>query len=98
MLIGVTKPTVSNWIRQGWLYARRRPDDRTPQQGGHTFIIYPNDVKRFVQEHPMVFDLAKVDQVWFMDLMFDGNIGATVRRRPLKLAPTQADEEMEAVA
>lgn len=87
LLMGVDWHTALRWIRQGWLRAERRPDERTPEQGGHTFIITPASARRFVREHPGAFDLAKVDQLWFLDLVFEGKIGEARFRRASKSPP-----------
>lgn len=68
-LMGVDQKTVSNWISRGMLRATH-----TGHAGGwHN--IEPEDVVRFVARHPEAFKLARVDQLWFLDLLMRGKIG-----------------------
>lgn len=60
---------VSSWIKHGYLTAKQRGQDRTAQQGGDTYLIHHKDVRQFVVDHPMEFDIRKVDQLWFIDLL-----------------------------
>jgi hypothetical protein len=39
-------------------------------------VFTETELRRFVREHPMAFRLDKVDQLWFMDLVFEGQIGS----------------------
>ena len=43
-------------------------------------MIYPEDVRRFVVSNPIAFDLRKVDQLWFMDLLTNRNTEPAFRR------------------
>jgi hypothetical protein len=66
---GTDSHVITRWIRQGHLRAQRRGTERAENQGGDMHLIHENDVRRFCLENPMEFDLRKVDQVWFMDLI-----------------------------
>lgn len=83
--MGVDATTIGRWIRQGWLqataYGQVRPDGRPA-----AFAITPLAVRRFLQQHPGAYTLAKVDQVWFLDLAF-GAVGTAI---PSKAEPEEA--------
>lgn len=66
---GTDSHVITRWIRQGQLRAERRQSARTERQGGDTYLIHEKDVKRFCFDNPLEFDLRKVDQVWFMELV-----------------------------
>lgn len=72
LLLGVDRHKVGLWIRSAALCAERRGTERTEQQGGDMWMIYPASLKRFLVLHPLEFDLRKVDQLWFMDLVAGG--------------------------
>ncbi|HXG59176.1 MAG TPA: hypothetical protein VNL91_09145 [Thermoanaerobaculia bacterium] len=62
---GVDHHVVDRWIRLGWLDAVRRGSDRP----NDAWRIKPEAVRRFVRKHPTEFDIRKVDQVWFLDVV-----------------------------
>jgi hypothetical protein len=64
---GVDPGTVVRWIRQGKLAATPYGQDHDDRH--HTYQVWPADVVRFIEQHPSAFTLAKVDQVWFLDLV-----------------------------
>ena len=68
-LFGCDSHCVVRWIKSGYLKAIPRGTERTEQQGGDTWLIRHPDVRQFVADHPMEFDLRKVDQLWFIDLL-----------------------------
>jgi hypothetical protein len=68
-LFGVDRHAVSRWIKLGYLRVKMKGTERTPEQGGDTYLIHHKDVREFVVEHPMECDLRKVDQLWFIDLL-----------------------------
>lgn len=69
---GVDDHAVVRWIDAGMLKARRRNSGRPRDM----YFISDRAVKDFVRGYPLAFDLRKVDQLWFMDLVTDG-IGGT---------------------
>lgn len=75
-LFGVDSHTITRWISLGYLYARRRGTDRNERQGGDMWLIHENDVYKFVLTRPMEFDIRKVDQLWFLDLVTQGKIAS----------------------
>jgi hypothetical protein len=70
-LLGIDAHAVIRWIEQGWLAARHVPTERTHNQHGDPWAIFPCDVYQFVRDHPTDFDLRKVDQLWFLQLLLD---------------------------
>ncbi len=84
LAMGVDVHTVTRWIRLGYLQAgvTERRDGRPV-----LFSITPAAIRKFLQSHPTAYRLAKVDQVWFLDLAF-GGIGTPPAPRP---EPQEAD-------
>jgi hypothetical protein len=70
--LGIDSHVVTRWIKAGHLRAQQRGTKRTEQQGGDTYLIREKDVRRFILEYPTEFDLRKVDQLWFLDLITNG--------------------------
>jgi hypothetical protein len=66
---GVDSHAVLRWIERGQLPARREGQDH---EDGRACMwrISMQGIRRFLREHPAAFVLAKVDQVWFLDLVF----------------------------
>ena len=71
---GVDVHKVISWIGRGLLEAARRGTARTGRQGGDTWWITHQAVKRFVYRAPEEIDLARVEKFWFLDLLTDGRI------------------------
>ena len=65
---GVDLHRVTCWIEQSLLRASRRNTGRNRDM----YYISEGAVKEFVTGHPSEFDLRKVDQLWFIDLVTDG--------------------------
>lgn len=85
---GLDHKRIAQWIERGWLEAERRESHANQTGDGRCpWVVQDAAILRFVEEHPMEFDLRKVDQRWFMDLITGG--GAI--RRALML-----DEQMRA--
>jgi hypothetical protein len=55
-------------IKRGLLKASRRQQERTPQQGGNTYLIKDKHIKEFIAENVNIIDLRKVDKYWLIDL------------------------------
>ncbi|MGV3518191.1 hypothetical protein [Luteitalea sp.] len=74
LAMGVDSHVVTRWIRSGLLQAatvgQQREDGRPAM-----FSITVPAIRRFLQQHPTAYRLAKVDQVWFLGLVF-GKVGA----------------------
>lgn len=76
-LFGCDRHCIGRWISKGYLKARPRGTERTETQGGDVWLIRHRDVRQFIAEHPMEFDLRKVDQLWFIDLLTNKGGDAT---------------------
>ncbi len=74
--LGVDVHKILLWIRRGMLRAERRGTERTPSQGGDTWWISDRAVRRFVLRAPEEIDLARVEKIWFLDLLTGGKICA----------------------
>lgn len=73
LVFGVDPNTPERWISRGWLRARKLHD----LGGAGTWQIQPEDVRLFVQKYPTAFDVRKVDQLSFLDLV----LGIRTERR-----------------
>lgn len=73
--LGVDVHKILAWIKRGLLGAERRGTDRTQRQGGDTWWIPERAVKRFILRCPEEIDLARVEKIWFLDLLTGGKIG-----------------------
>lgn len=89
-VFGVTAVTVGSWVKRGWLRARQR------QEGVHGSRVHirEKDILAFMKAHPMAFRLSKVDQAWFLDLVFNGAVTANALRSAMTIA---ADEDLAEV-
>lgn len=74
LLFGIDRHCVARWIKLGYITARRRGTDRHEGNGGDMYQIHENDVRAFVFARPLEFDIRKVDQLWFLDLVTNGKI------------------------
>ena len=70
--MGVDAKTVTRWIEKGWLVARHRGTN-SPMD---PWMIEEAAIRKFVRSHPMAFDLRRVDQLWFVDMVFGGAVQA----------------------
>lgn len=71
---GVDSHKVSAWVKSGALHGDRRGTLRTERQGGDSFAIGHEAVRRFALRFPEEYDLAKVEKFWFLDLITEGRI------------------------
>lgn len=62
---GVDDHKVVHWVELGLLKASRRNSGRPRDM----YFISDQEVKRFVTTYPSEFDLRRVEQVWFIDLI-----------------------------
>lgn len=72
---GVDSKTVTRWIEQHKLAARHEGQDY-PDGRPAAWRIEHAAVRRFIQVNPTAFSLAKVEPVWFLDLVFNGAVGS----------------------
>jgi hypothetical protein len=73
---GVDVHKVLLWIRRGLLSATRRGTERRAIQGGDIWWISQAAARRFVLRAPEEIDLARVEKIWFLDLLTRGKICA----------------------
>ena len=69
-LLGVDPKTVTRWIAQEGLPARRRGTARTARQGADEWEIPITKLGPWIRDHAQLLDLRKVDRFWFIDLAF----------------------------
>lgn len=74
--MGIDVHVVTRWVRLGYLKARRRETDRTAAQGGDIWLILEHDLRTFLLAHPTEWDIRKVEQLWFLDLITEGKVAA----------------------
>lgn len=74
---GVSDATVYRWIKRGLLKARLKDNARVPSPQQH-YLIHENAIREFVRRHPTEFDLRRVDQLWFLNLVFEDRLGERV--------------------
>lgn len=60
--------------------AEMKGTERNERNGGDTYAIHEDWVHDFVIKNPMEFDIRKVDQLWFMDIVTKGKIGETISK------------------
>ena len=68
LAFGVDDHKIVQWIDRGMLKAARRHTERAQDM----YLITDGAVRDFVAKHPLEFDLRKVDQLWFIEVMLDG--------------------------
>ena len=71
---GVDSHVITRWIRMEFIKASRRGTERIASQGGDMWQIHERDVRDFILQHPIEFDIRKVDQLWFLNLITDGKV------------------------
>jgi len=64
-VIGVDSHLVVIWIKRGDLKATRRGTDRKQDE----WLLRDEWVRDFVIAHPMAFDIRRVDQGWFINML-----------------------------
>jgi len=71
---GVDVHKILLWIRRGLLSAERRGTSPTSVQGGDSWWITRDATRRFIMRAPEEIDLARVEKLWFLDLVTNGRI------------------------
>jgi hypothetical protein len=74
--LGVDVRKVLRWIQQRVLRAEQRGTGRTTEQGGDIWWISDRGVRRFILRYPEEIDLARVEKIWFLNLMSEGKLCA----------------------
>lgn len=81
--LGVSEPTVQDWLRRGLLRGARRRTLRGPQQGGDLWLVTATDLRQFCYEHPELIRLDKVEMAggryWFLDVLIGEDVMEKVR-------------------
>lgn len=72
---GVTHGTAKRWIDQGWLKGERRLNHAS----NDPWTFTPENIRAFIRDHPLDFNLKRVDQLWFLDVCLD--LGSLSRQR-----------------
>ena len=78
LCFGVDHHLIRRWIHAGWLPDRRR-DEAEDVFERRSMCITDADLLKFIYEHPMDFELRRVDQRWFMDLVLAGELTKKAR-------------------
>ena len=85
---------ITQWIKNGWLQDRLQGTRRHDGNGNDIHRFRERDILTFIRDHPQEFNLGKVDQTWFLDLVL-----LTGREVPAsKLPRTRETAEDDAVA
>jgi len=92
-LLGVSAQAVRRWMREGLIRCQRM-QTASPTD---PLLVHRNEIRRFIQRNPMAVDLKRVDQFWFLDLVFDGKIGETVETVLCKTASRSPSGNLETV-
>ncbi len=79
LCFGVSKEMVRRWVMAGYFgKVGSRYSEGGPALPGDWTSITAAQVRAFIRRHPTRFRLSRVDQLWFLDLVFEGRIAATV--------------------
>jgi len=73
LCFGADHRAIERWAREGKLAVRKR-DYETGAHRSRPWAVSHRAVREFVVNHPMEFELWRVDQLWFMDLVLGGNL------------------------
>jgi hypothetical protein len=76
---GTNHHAIERWVREGKLQIRRAGTARVGKQGDFWHVT-DAEIRRFVRTYPTAFRLDRVDQTWFLDLVFGSHqLGADTR-------------------
>ena len=89
--LGVSAQKVRRWMQEG-LIRFQRMQTNSPAD---PLLVHRNEVRRFIQRNPMAIDLRRVDQLWFLDTVFDGKIGDTVETVLRKTATSKKNSRSQ---
>jgi hypothetical protein len=64
-LLGVNRATVADWIERRGLKAKKKPRGES-----FMWVVQRKDLRAWIASNPRWIDLRRVDQPWFMDLVF----------------------------
>jgi hypothetical protein len=71
--LGVTSSLVGRWAKDRLL----RGQNVQTGNPADTWRVHRKEVRRFIQRNPNAIDLCKVEQMWFLDIVFEGEIAET---------------------
>lgn len=74
LALGLDHRRIEQLVSSGKLRARVRGNLHV-----EAWRFTDGDVRDFVRRHPTAFRLDRVDQLWFLDLVFQGRVGEVVR-------------------
>lgn len=66
LCFGVDHHAIERWLTAGKLTGKRRHDNGAARDA---WEFHDEDIRAFVYGHPTAFDLRRVDQTWFLDLV-----------------------------
>jgi hypothetical protein len=95
--LGVTATLIGRWAREGTLRGQNMQTDNPSDP----WRVHRNEVRRFIQRNPRAIDLCKVDQYWFLDIVFEGKIAETAEAvlrktaKKSKRSPPSPSEQLE---
>lgn len=69
---GLDSHCVKRWLDEGWLAYEMKGTQRTPQQGGDTYLVSREALAAFVRKYPELVDFRKVDHGWFIEIIREG--------------------------
>lgn len=67
---GVDHRAISRWVHSGKLQVQKRGYDTDRD----AWAVTDAALVRFIMDNPMAFELRRVDQLWFMDLITGGGV------------------------
>jgi hypothetical protein len=93
--MGVTDATVRRWIARGLLRAQVK-DNLSEVDTSHGYLIRRRWARDFIRENPLAFDMKKADQLWLLDIVFEGDIGPSISEinppQPVSQSETERNE------
>lgn len=76
---GMSLMTVQRWVREGRIKGQRVASGTSEPGVFHDRWQFSDaQVLKFLREHPTQYRLDRVDQTWFLDLVFGGRLGEKV--------------------
>ena len=70
---GASPHTIHQWVKDGKLHIHHRGTNRLHDP----WFVTEQAILTFIEQHPLAFDLHRVDQIWFLDLLFNCGPDAT---------------------
>jgi hypothetical protein len=80
-LFGLDSHVLNRWLINGWLQFEMKGTARTISQGGDTYLVTREAVGAFLREYPELYDLRKVNQKWFIELLGESEEKITAAAR-----------------